>query len=133
MKIYTTGYTGRAVEQLPGLLDFYGAVLADIRFAPHSRHLEWRRMYLSLLLKNRYRHVSALGNRLYRTDGIQIHNLELGLRLIESWNENVVLMCACRELEKCHRRVVKSELEKRGHRVEEISSWNVAQPTLFTD
>lgn len=133
MKIFTTGYTGKRVEQLPALLDFYEAVLADIRFAPASRHLQWTKDYLSLMLKNRYRHVAALGNRNYKTPGgaIQIHNLEIGIRLIESWDANVILLCACAELENCHRRVVKAELERRGREVAEITSWDTAQPSLF--
>ena len=133
MKIYTTGYTGKTVADLPALLDSLDAVLADIRFAPHSRHLEWRKNYLTLLLKHRYRHVPQLGNRKYREGGIQIHNLELGIRLIESWNENVVLMCVCAELETCHRNAVKIELEKRGHQIKEITDWRATQPSLFTD
>jgi hypothetical protein len=130
---YTTGYTGKAFEQLPALLDFHDAILADIRFAPVSRHLQWTKNYLSLMLKERYRHVAALGNRNYKTHGgaIQIHNLEIGIRLIQSWETNVILLCACQELENCHRRVVKNELEKRGHQVEEITDWNISQPTLF--
>src|SRR5687768_14785009 len=133
MKIYTTGYTGKRVEQLPVLLDFYDAVLADIRFAPVSRHLEWRKTYLSLLLKKRYHHVAQLGNRNYKTGGIQIQNLELGIRMLESRNENVILLCACAELENCHRRVVKIELERRGFETQEILSWDVSQLSLFTD
>ncbi|MBS1797062.1 MAG: DUF488 domain-containing protein [Acidobacteria bacterium] len=133
MRFFTTGYTGRDVAQLPALLDHYGAVLADIRFAPHSRHLEWRRDYLKLLLKDRYRHVAALGNRNYQNHDapIRIHNLEIGLRLIESWETVVVLLCACKDLENCHRRVVKEALERRGHEVAEIADWNVAQGSLF--
>jgi uncharacterized protein (DUF488 family) len=130
---YTTGYTGKSVEQLPALLNFYDAVLADIRFAPTSRHLQWTKNYLTLMLKNRYRHVPALGNRNYKTHGmIQIHNLEIGVRLIESWETNVILLCACESLENCHRRVVKTELEKRGHDVQEITDWDVSQPQLFS-
>lgn len=132
-KIFTTGYTGKSVEQLPALLDFYTAVLADIRFAPTSRHFEWRKPYLSLLLKNRYRHVPALGNRLYKEGGILIHNMEIGIRLLESWETNVIMMCACAELEKCHRCVVKKEVEKRGFKVEEITNWNVSQSSLFEE
>ena len=129
---YTTGYTGQRVEQLPALLDFYDAVLVDIRFAPHSRHLQWTRNYLALMLKDRYRHVPALGNRNYKThDSIQIHNLEIGIRLLQSWESNVILMCACEKLENCHRRVVKAELERRGHEVEELTTWDTTQPTLF--
>lgn len=133
MKIYTTGYTGKTVAELPALLDSFDAVLADIRFAPHSRHLEWRKNYLALLLRRRYRHVPQLGNRKYKEGGIQIHNLELGIRLIESWDENVILMCACAELENCHRNVVKTEFEKRGHQIQEITGWNLAQPSLFAE
>ncbi len=134
MKFFTTGYRGKDIGELSGLLDFHEAVLADIRFAPVSRHLEWRKDYLKLLLKDRYRHVSQLGNRNYKTGGaIQIHNLEIGIRLIESWETNVVLMCACENLENCHRRVVKNELDRRGAEVREITDWNIAQPPLFTD
>jgi uncharacterized protein (DUF488 family) len=130
---YTTGYRGRAFEQLPALLDFHDAVLVDIRFAPVSRHLQWTKNYLSLMLKDRYRHVAALGNRNYKTPGgaIQIHNLELGIRTVQSWETNVILMCACENLENCHRRVVKNELEKRGLEVAEITSWETSQPSLF--
>ena len=129
---YTTGYTGKSVEQLSALLDFHDAILADIRFAPVSKHLQWTKNYLSIMLGDRYRHVSQLGNRNYKNGGaIQIHNLEIGIRLIESWRTNVILLCACEDLENCHRRVVKAELEKRGCEVTEISDWNVTQPSLF--
>lgn len=130
-KIYTTGYTGKNIAELSAMLEKFDAVLADIRFAPYSKHLEWRRDYLKLLLKNKYRHVSALGNRTYKENKITIHNFELGLKVIESWNENVVLMCACKELENCHRSTVAKELEKCGYIVEEITNWNVSQNSLF--
>lgn len=123
MKIYTTGYTGKRVEDLPDLLDRLDAVLADIRFSPHSRSLEWTYNYLTLLLKKRYRHVSALGNRAFREGKITIHNLELGIKILESRNENVVLLCACKDLHRCHRLIVAEELRKRGFAVEEIENW----------
>ena len=130
---YTTGYTGKRVEQLPVLLDYYDAILADIRFAPVSRHLQWTKNYLALMLKDRYRHLPALGNRNYKTHGgpIQIHNLEVGIRLIQSWERNVILLCACENLENCHRRIIKIALETRGCEVEELTSWDTSQPSLF--
>lgn len=130
-KIYTTGYTGKNIAELSAMLEKHDAVLADIRFAPYSKHLEWRRDYLKLLLKNKYRHIAAFGNRTYKENKITIHNFELGLKVIESWNENVVLMCACEKLENCHRLTVTKELEKRGYTVEEITDWNVSQNSLF--
>jgi len=129
MKFFTTGYRGKPFEMLTEMLDRREAILADIRFAPHSRDIRWTKNYLSLMLKHRYRHVVALGNRNFRDhDGaVQIHNLEIGIRLIESWSVNVVLMCACENLDSCHRRVVKSELERRGHEVIEITDWDDSQ------
>lgn len=124
-KIYTTGYTGKDVADLPEMLGRHNAVLADIRFAPYSKHLEWRRDYLKLLLKNKYRHVAALGNRTYKENKITIHNFDLGLKVIESWNENVVLMCACEMIANCHRFVLAQQLTKRGYIIEEIENWKV--------
>lgn len=126
MKFFTTGYRGKSFEMLTEMLDRHDAILADIRFAPHSRDIRWTKNYLSLMLKSRYRHVVALGNRNFRDNesSVQIHNLEIGIRLIESWPSNVVLMCACETPENCHRRVVKSELEHRGHDVDEIIDWS---------
>lgn len=124
-KIYTTGYSGKNVADLPVLLENLNAVLVDIRFTPQSQHLEWRRDYLKLLLKNKYRHVSAFGNRSEKDDKITIHNFNLGLKVIESWNENVVLICACEILEDCHRFVLMNELRKRDFEVEEVRNWKI--------
>ena len=62
-RIYTTGYEGREVTDLPGLLKHLDAILIDIRFIPPDRPLKWRKDYLKLLLRKRYMHVPVLGNR----------------------------------------------------------------------
>lgn len=122
MKIYTTGYGGRTADRLPELAERLGAIVADIRFAAYSKDLQWRKNYLELLLRDRYIHVPALGNRNYRDPelAIQIHNLELGVRLVESWQTSVILMCGCRDPIGCHRRLVGHEFETRGYLVEEV-------------
>lgn len=129
--IYTTGYTEKDVADLPDLLENLDAILVDIRFSPHSRHLIWTKNYLSLLLKKRYRHIPQLGNRTYKEGKIQIQNLELGIRLLSDLDHNAVLLCACKNLNECHRFVVMNELLKRNFTVEEIKSWKVNYPTLF--
>ena len=60
------------------LLSRLDAVLIDVRFAPTSRHLEWRKNYLQLLLKEKYRHVPQLGSRTFREGKSSIQNLDLG-------------------------------------------------------
>lgn len=122
-KIYTTGYAGKDIADLPALVSNLGAMLADIRFAPVSELFEWRRDYLKILLKEKYRHVSAFGNRTYRENKITIHNFNMGLKIIESWNAPVILMCACEKLFDCHRFVIMDELRKKDYEVEEIENW----------
>ncbi len=122
-KIYTTGFTGKDVADLPMLLENLDAVLADVRFTPFSKDFEWRREYLKLLLKNKYRHVSAFGNRSHDENNFTINNFNLGLKVIESWNENVVLMCECAEFQKCHRFVLLNEFSKKDYQVVEIEDW----------
>lgn len=129
--IYTTGYTEKDVADLPDLLENLDAILVDIRFSPNSKHLVWTKNYLSLLLKRRYRHIPQLGNRAYKEGKIQIQNLELGIRLLSDLDDNAVLLCACKNLNECHRFVVMNELLKRNFQVEEIKSWKVNRPTLF--
>lgn len=122
-KIYTTGYGRKNIADLKPMLDALDAVLADIRFAPHSEILHWRKVYLKVLLDWKYLHVSNLGNRTFKEDKITIQNLKLGVETILNLNKNVVLMCGCEKLENCHRLVIAGELMQKGIETEEISDW----------
>ncbi len=122
-KIYTTGYIGKDIADLKPLLESLDACLIDIRFAPVSKYLEWRKDYLQILLKGQYRHVQNLGNRAYQENKIEIQNLELGIRTILSFEVNLVLMCGCAELKLCHRLTVMTALHQKGHEVREIEDW----------
>lgn len=130
-KIYTTGYTGKKVEDLPAMLDLYEAVLVDVRFSPTSRVVHWSGDYLASLLKKRYKHVSALGNREFRTGRIAIQNLQLGMNVVKAMKENAVLMCGCEKLHDCHRFPIYNEFLKEGFEVAELETWRVDAPTLF--
>lgn len=122
-KIYTTGYGGKSIADLKPMLDALDAVLADVRFVPHSEILHWRKVYLKVLLDWKYLHVPNLGNRTFKEDKITIQNLKLGLETILNLNKNVVLMCGCDRLENCHRLIIAGELMQKGIETEEISDW----------
>ncbi len=131
-KIFTTGYTAKDINDLRPMLDALKAVLVDIRFAPYSQVLHWRQMYLKVLLGSKYLHIPNLGNRTYKEDKITIQNLGLGLETVFSLNKNAVLMCACETPEKCHRRVIIAELNKRGIETEEILTWKTRDSSTQT-
>jgi uncharacterized protein (DUF488 family) len=134
-KIFTTGYTGKDINDLKPMLDALDAVLVDIRFAPFSQILHWRQVYLKILLGKQYRHIPNLGNRTYKEGKITIQNLRLGVETVLNLETNAVLMCACEKAENCHRRVVIEEFQRLGIETIEIETWKTrdasVQSSLF--
>lgn len=122
-KIFTTGYTGKNINDLKPMLEALDAILIDIRFVPSSRIMHWQKVYLKALLGNRYRHVQNLGNRTFKENKVTVQNLQLGLETIFNLNKNVVLMCACENSENCHRRVIITELDQKNIETEELLTW----------
>jgi uncharacterized protein (DUF488 family) len=134
-EIFTTGYTGKDINDLKPMLESLDAILVDIRFVPYSQIFRWRQMYLKALLNRKYLHIPNLGNRTYKENKITIQNLKLGMETVLHLEVNVVLMCACENLEDCHRRVIAEEFHKRNIETIEIGSWKMrdfsTQSSLF--
>lgn len=123
IKFYTTGYAGKEINDLKPMLVTLGAVLVDVRFSPTSEIMFWRQIYLKALLREKYHHVPQLGNRAFRDGRNQIQNLDLGIKILVSFNANAVLMCGCADLKDCHRFVIAEELRRKGFETEELKNW----------
>ena len=107
--LYTFGYTNWTLVALTTALTDLDAVLCDIRYAPRSRIPSWNRAKLVRQLGARYCHVPGLGNRNYRGGPIALVDLAQGLAQLEellTHSPVLALMCACRDPQRCHRRVV---------------------------
>ncbi len=122
-KIFTTGYTGKDINDLKPMSQALDAILVDVKFAPFSQVLHWRQMYLKILLGKKYLHIPNLGNRTYKEEKITIQNLKLGVETVLNLEANVVLMCACEKPENCHRRVIIEEFRKRNIETIELETW----------
>lgn len=120
---YTTGYADKDFLTLKPMLEKLDAVLVDVRLSPASGAIQWRKDYLRLLLKNRYRHVAQLGARSSGKERIAILHLELGLQILASFNCNAVIFCECVDYQSCHRSLISEQLRRRGYAVEEIENW----------
>ena len=119
--IYTIGYVGRKPEELKKLAEELDAIVLDIRFSPLSRIPHWNGEALSKLLRLRYRHVPSLGNLNYKNGGpIMIADYRLGRETIIQQSRNVILMCVCKSLGLCHRRVVGDFLRREGIEVKDL-------------
>ncbi len=129
-KFYTTGYAGKDINDLKPMLDALDAVLVDVRFSPTSEIMRWRQVYLKALLREKYHHVAQLGSRAFRGGRNQIQNLDLGIKVLVSFNANAVLICECAAPQECHRLVVAEKLRSLGFKTEELVDWNVDKPTL---
>jgi len=123
IKFYTTGYSGKDINDLKPMLDALDAGLVDVRFSPTSEIMRWRQIYLKALLREKYHHVPQLGNRAFREGKAQIQNLDLGIKILVSFNSNAVLMCGCEDVKECHRLVIAEELRRKGFEAEEMENW----------
>jgi uncharacterized protein (DUF488 family) len=127
IRFYTTGYAGEDINDLKPMLNTLDAVLVDVRFSPTSEIMRWRGIYLKTLLREKYYHVSPLGTRAFRLGRSQIQNLDLGIRILISFNANAVLMCECDDLKTCHRLMIAEELWHRGFEANELGCWKQAE------
>lgn len=126
IRFYTTGFAGKDINDLKPMLDMLDAVLVDVRFSPTSEVMRWRQIYLKTLLREKYRHVPQLGSRDFREGRYTIQNLDLGVRVLVSFNANAVLMCECADLKSCHRLMIADELKRRGFEANELGCWKPA-------
>lgn len=122
--IYTTGYSGKSVDDLRALAERLNAVVVDIRLRPQSRwQPKWNKSSLSILLEDRYIWVGELGNVKYKEKQIEIKDLDAGLEKVLAIERDVILLCSCSEYENCHRKTVADALRERGREVEELDTW----------
>lgn len=120
--IYTAGYSGHQPEALKQKAIDLDAIAIDIRFSPNSRVPYWRKEALESLLGFRYKWCFAFGNRNYRGGDIEIVDEERGRTFVGKLadTQDVILLCACIELEGCHREIVGKIMEFDGYDVEEL-------------
>ena len=106
--LYTLGYLAWTPAAVVQCVQDLGAVVADIRFSPTSRHPAWRQATLRRTLGECYRHIGALGNRNYKGGPVELVDLEAGLTTLGELLavSPVILLCGCRDVQACHRRVV---------------------------
>lgn len=85
--------------------------IVDVRFSPKSRwRTEWNMEALHKKYRDRYTWEQGLGNRNYHDPNLPIvivdrRRVSTITTLLRAGN-NVLIICACKDFQKCHRRVV---------------------------
>lgn len=113
--LYDLGYNDlKKAEELAQIAKHLDAVVADIRFAPHTRNPEFSQEHLVEVLGDAYIHIGELGNKNYKGEGAtQFVDKDAGLlkiaRLLTS--KSVIMICACWKRADCHRLDASHEYE----------------------
>ena len=110
-KIIPFGYaTPNAAERLATLMSDPLMLLIDTRYSPCSRHSQWQQEALQEQYGKRYRWAGQyLGNINYKGGPIEIVNPETGIRGLKMYLDkgySLILLCACKHYEQCHRKVI---------------------------
>jgi hypothetical protein len=110
-KLYPLGYTAQdAGKRFVNLMEDERTVLVDIRFNPVSRHYPpWGGKALKEIWSGRYYPLSCLGNENYKGGPIKIADPDLGIPVLMRGLQqgyNLILLCACKSYDTCHRKVV---------------------------
>jgi len=116
-QLYDMGYgTIKKVGALHDFVKANNAVLVDVRFSPRARNPDYNKNALMDRFGTRYLHITQLGNKDYKGDGIDFVDLEAGLKLVAAELEYrpVILMCACWQRSTCHRLAIVEALKEYG-------------------
>lgn len=120
---YSLGYNNIKISNLKEFMKDNDTILVDIRYNPKSFSIFWNKKYLQNHFNDRYIHLKNLGNLNYKNGKtFKILDLNKGIKeLIKIINKyNVIIMCACSDVNKCHRSIIISELFKYEILVKEI-------------
>jgi len=121
MNLYTFGYRGYSTDDLQDHLnniDSLHSVVVDIRYVPYSKMMPfWSKENLQEKFGDKYFHIKALGNKNYKEKGkIEILDLESGIEkliFMMGLGFKCLILCACEDVLKCHRKFVSDEIQKR--------------------
>lgn len=125
--LYTMGYTGMRPELILATAEHLSAMIVDIRYRPYSRAPMWNQGAMRRVWGSRYLHVPELGNVNYRNPerGVEFQDLRFGFNDVRAMltglaftseflrahqrdpaqsGLSVILMCACPDVLRCHRR-----------------------------
>jgi uncharacterized protein (DUF488 family) len=116
MTIYTLGYSGWKTEDVEAVIQRLDAILVDVRMVPRTRWAPaWNSAALAARLGERYTWLREFGNRNYKgtSEQIEIADFPTGerrLREIVATGKAAILLCGCRDVNVCHRKVVAERL-----------------------
>ena len=119
--LYTLGYAlSGAVDELERVMQDASVLLIDIRERAQSRWWPvWNKKQLRARWAGRYTHEKRLGNVNYRDrslpvvlHGPHVEQAIVGAAALLRQGYSLVLLCACKDYDACHRKVVAEMIQQ---------------------
>jgi uncharacterized protein (DUF488 family) len=119
--IYTFGYYGKDFQDFKTTVSQLNAVVVDIRLVPRSRFFPaWNKSHLQQTFGEAYVHIPELGNKGFKEKRIEIADIEHGLAKLRAIKRDLILICACKFFNRCHRKPITRQLQSLGYEVREL-------------
>lgn len=123
-RYYTAGYLGHTIEELEAERKERNALVVDIRIRPLSRVPMWRQKAMMRFFGADYLWCEPWGSPTFKQG--PPHHLadpEAGWEIVKPLTRDVILLCACRDYETCHRHVLADWLRAEHGIVTEELEW----------
>lgn len=117
MTIYTLGYASWPIQNVETLVRDLDARLIDVRYKPYTSKPGFSRDDLDDRLGPQYRHEPGFGNVNYRGGPVNLKAPERALDRLDFLGAEdrppIILMCGCKDVERCHRTQVAARIASR--------------------
>jgi uncharacterized protein (DUF488 family) len=102
--LYTLGYAQWSIEEVDRQIDELDALLVDVRHSPYTSKPGFSKPELASRFGTDYLHAPEFGNINYdKEEPMSLADPADGLRLLRARDGPFVLLCGCRDPERCHR------------------------------
>jgi len=119
MRVYTLGYMGWRPTELLEVAERLNATIIDVRLMPRSRWSpDYNAKSLKTALGDRYVWLEGFGNLNYKGGPIVLKDFAGALKTLSEMSlrgPRVILMCGCKDVNVCHRKIVAERLAKLWH------------------
>ena len=110
-RVFTFGYAGAPFRAFLHIVDQLDATVLDCRFSPRSRIPTWSGVNLRRALGDCYVWAQPWGNPGYKGTEAALADADAGLAIFDALDSpTVIVMCACKNPQTCHRALVRDLL-----------------------
>jgi uncharacterized protein (DUF488 family) len=124
LRFFTAGYLGHTVDELEAARLVGDCQIVDVRIRPLSRLPMWRQPAMIRYFGRNYLWCEDWGSPNFKLGApLRLLDPDAGWELVKQVRRDVILLCACRDYESCHRKVLSEWLAERHDTFTQELEW----------